>query len=1131
MKIQKLTIHNIASIEDAVIDFEAQPLANSEVFLITGKTGAGKSTILDAICLALYADTPRLSGTKMQGDTKDADKTVTIKDPRQIMRRNTGEAYVILTFIGSNSVHYEATWSVSRARKKATGNYQNKSWQLKDVDNKYTFTKDIEIKTEIKKAIGLDFNQFCRTTMLAQGDFTRFLNSEDKEKAEILEKITGVDIYSKIGAKVYAITDSKKKDWENAQQLTEGTHTLKEFEIAQKQETLNTLDIQYKEKKETKEKEEKKRDWIQTESILSKNKNEAILALRIANETVESEEYKNKEKLITDWNATINARQWITESEKSTNELERQKIELNNLQNTYAELLGGHKYAENEVSQYEKEIKQINIYLSEESNKVCVYENTQTIVSQLTIIDDGRKAILESLANIEAENQKLNHELIPAFNKTSTIAKNTKDDFYQEQKRVNTLDESMLALNLPILRAKRENAKDLLNKISTAKERIDTLTKIRTQYNETRKSLEERNNAITEKKAQLDAMNTPIHDAELKMKVCKENLDKQSDTVNKFASTLRLKLKVGEICPVCRQEIKSVFPKEEELAELVMGLKNSYEKAERDYNNLVNAQLKLEAEIKAETKALERDYKAFTKDTSVTDLEVEVVAACKECYIEKFDNTTLSYLDNLELAKSDEFKELDTRINDGEKQEIELNKLRKTLETKRKLVEKLTEQVTEAEKAVSDSKGYITTLQALIDSKKSEIERTEQNVSKLIVGTWQISWNEYPKMFADILTSASKIYNTKVQEKQELERKLETSKTNVENVQDVLANIISIIPLWQNIELKSIRKIDNLLTKVNTLNTNVATTLNQINTIEKCIETNQEQLYSFLIAHQELSLERIKELNHYTSDNIMNVNKLQDEARNEVIAKKTLLANAEQRYNEHYQTKPELAEEETIDNLIERIKILDSQLAEIGEQKGAINQELKADNEKRKHLGNLMKDADNKKIIYQKWSRLDQLIGDSTGSKFRKIAQSYVLTSLIHTANSYMKTLTDRYILTVEPGTFVIAVEDAYQGYALRATSTISGGESFLVSLSLALALSDIGQSLSVDTLFIDEGFGTLSGEPLQNAINTLRTLHTKSGRHVGIISHVDELKERIPIQIQVNQEGNSSSSKISIVS
>ena len=136
---------------------------------------------------------------------------------------------------------------------------------------------------------------------------------------------------------------------------------------------------------------------------------------------------------------------------------------------------------------------------------------------------------------------------------------------------------------------------------------------------------------------------------------------------------------------------------------------------------------------------------------------------------------------------------------------------------------------------------------------------------------------------------------------------------------------------------------------------------------------------------------------------------------------------------------------------------------------------------------------------------------------------------MVHAANHYMKTLTDRYTLKVNPGTFVISLEDAYQGFASRATSTISGGESFLVSLSLALALSDIGQQWQVDTLFIDEGFGTLSGEPLQKAIETLRSLHSKSGRHVGIISHVEELQERIPVQIQVKQEGNSSSSQIVI--
>ena len=104
------------------------------------------------------------------------------------------------------------------------------------------------------------------------------------------------------------------------------------------------------------------------------------------------------------------------------------------------------------------------------------------------------------------------------------------------------------------------------------------------------------------------------------------------------------------------------------------------------------------------------------------------------------------------------------------------------------------------------------------------------------------------------------------------------------------------------------------------------------------------------------------------------------------------------------------------------------------------------------------------------------------------MALSYILENLIHSANQYMRSLTDRYRLKVEPGTFVISVEDAYQGYVSRVASTISGGESFLVSLALALALSDIAQQLQVDMLFIDEGFGTLSGEPLQNAINTLKS-------------------------------------------
>ena len=141
-------------------------------------------------------------------------------------------------------MNYEATWAVARARKKVSGAIQGKSWELKNLTIGVILNKDTEIKNEIRAAVGLDFNQFCRTTMLAQGEFTRFLNSKDDEKAEILEKITGVDIYSKIGAKVYELTDQKKREWEDAKRLEEGTRTLTNEEIAEKQEALSTLDKQ-----------------------------------------------------------------------------------------------------------------------------------------------------------------------------------------------------------------------------------------------------------------------------------------------------------------------------------------------------------------------------------------------------------------------------------------------------------------------------------------------------------------------------------------------------------------------------------------------------------------------------------------------------------------------------------------------------------------------------------------------------------------------------------------------------------------------------------------------------------------------------------------------------------------------
>ena len=379
---------------------------------------------------------------------------------------------------------------------------------------------------------------------------------------------------------------------------------------------------------------------------------------------------------------------------------------------------------------------------------------------------------------------------------------------------------------------------------------------------------------------------------------------------------------------------------------------------------------------------------------------------------------------------------------------------------------------------------------------------------------------------------------------QRVEKVMAQYQYNNEHIATTLHGILQYMPSWSDISAEDTPQLhlDNLPEKGTQLQTDVASVLSQLKISQEALVQSKTSLEDFITKqHMELSL--LKTLNSYSQTTIAEKTKALDDAKQALSQKEAIMKEATEAYKSHWEQAKEMGlkeqdlekvdapeRQQTVLSLSARLQTLETEQQELSTKRGGILRDLEIDQANQQKIGNLKKEEEKKKAAYNKWDRLNQLLGDATGNKFRRIAQSYVLASLIHSANSYMRTLSDRYVLKVVPGTFVITMEDAYQGYVSRAASTLSGGESFLVSLSLALALSDIGKQLSVDTLFIDEGFGTLSGEPLQHAINTLRGLHTRSGRHVGIISHVEELKERIPVQIRVNQEGNNSSSTIEIV-
>lgn len=1153
MILQQLQIHNIASIEDATIDFEAQPLADSEVFLITGKTGAGKSTLLDAICLALYASTPRLENTSMQGEMRDNEKDIKIKDPVQLMRRNTGEAFVRLTFIGSNDVHYEAQWSVARARNKVTGKTQNKKWALRNLDTDFTYAKDKEIREEIALAIGLDFKQFCRTTLLAQGEFTRFLNSKDDEKAEILEKITGVDAYSRIGAKIFEQTVEKKKIWEDSQQKIEGIQILNDEEIAQKNNQLQQLDEQSQQLKSTLEKEQKKLRWIQQEQDFRQRKEQAKEDLAHVKAIAESDETQQQEQTIALWNHTIEARAKMNETASCAKTILQQEAQLQSLEQTFRQIQGAQSYELQQEQTIALSIKNIDDYLAQESPKVHLYENAQTLNTLIVSYLKNKKDAENNLQYANQIKKELSTQYQPMLEKSKTMLEACQKTYNQQVINVQEAEAELEQLHLPQLRQQQESLKTLLNDIQTAKNLLELLHEEQNRHVLSQENLVQLQNSIQEKEKLLLVLKQESHDAEIRKNALQLAYEKQRESINKWAKSIRIKLQIGDTCPVCQQRIESTLPHEDNIDALVVEAEKLYKDAENEYNKILTSQNAIDSDIKALKNSLANEQKVFAKCCeSLAKATQKAQEAAKKIPEGENETQTLATLEKVSA-----------QIAEAEVKEKEAKKLRTLRDQKLQEYEVLRNGMLAAQQKVNDTQHRIELVEAQISLQTKDSEKAQNDIQTLIGEAEKLSWkNDWHTMLTEFgkeVEDGAITYKMNTEKQQKLAAELKQFEEGNKNLAAVLDAIVKLMPTWgtPSKEPLVLKRIPKVLTRASELQSQITAALQQISAekekeedtkkwLKEFMEKKLEVLKEFSEKEQEILLDEnlLLQLDAFQQSDIAEKTEAINSIKQQLVSKQTVWDELEKAYQLHtgeYEALfdedekmpigEKMSEEESLDTRISTsIASLEAQLSELGNQRGGIIRDLEIDRSNKAKVGSLLQESAQKKADFEKWSRLNQLLGDATGNKFRRIAQSYVLASLIHSANGYMRTLSDRYILKVVPGTFVISLEDAYQGYVSRAASTLSGGESFLVSLSLALALSDIGTQLSVDTLFIDEGFGTLSGEPLQHAVNTLRSLHSKSGRHVGIISHVEELKERIPVQIRVNQEGNNSSSTIEIV-
>ena len=1130
MKLQKLIIHNIASIEDATIDFEMTPLSDSELFLITGKTGSGKSTLLDAICLALYASTPRLENTKMQGSTRDKEQKITVSDPRQLLRRNTGEGYVKLTFIGTDRVPYEAEWAVRRARGNASGNLQAKSWTLKDLSTNTSYTKDVDIRSVMASAIGLTFEQFCRTTMLAQGEFTRFLNSDDKDKAAILEKITGVNIYSEIGVAIFDITSQKLSLYKEAQLRADSIEIPSDEEIRKLEDEQQQYSLQHQEMEKERQEITKKISWLQQYDDVLTLVSEAQSAVEKAKEQKESEEYKIGSKLVSDWNESADARgQYVSlldaEAEKRRLEAKMQvcKEEFGLLRGTCeweAGMLAGAKEA---LAELQAEADKSSAYSG-------LYQNEQTVSAHLNSLALAQAYIIDETDRLS----KLTDDLQSAAQRKDEVQRL----YNQEEARFNAANEELKAAEvqlqdygLPSYRKSFDEHTKKSNMLTEASADMAAYSLALSAKDETQGQIDSIQNSICEKQTEHEAAKLLTDKAEVAKNVAFDICEKQKAGIDDWAKAVRATLSVNDECPVCRHKVE-VLPTDEEVDRIYAIAYDSYRKALDQYEELSRKSNKLAAELLAfrqQLIGLQETQKR--NDDRVQKCRLAAAASLKALDLELAEGVD-DVLAGLISETKNVLEEIRAKIDVGEQLERAVTLKRNSLDSLRKIKDKAFAALETAKNNENEANRLISAANAVIAEKKCRVEDTFTTLEELLAGydCIDIDWHEKPAAYQKELHRLAGLYA-------ELQTKITEEAHNVQRIQaeydsliDVVAQISREIPEWGDVVSMSKARMDNPVRKANAILAEGTTCKSQLVEIITRIHQCNAAIDEFLGNQQDIDLERLSELSRLALSQITEVNKRLEKIRTDAATAQTKLDEHNRSMSTIIADKPQFKEDESKDALETLLATRTDELRILSEKKGAVDQKLQQIALDKQKVGSIQNEINRRRAEWEEWDRLNSYFGDATGAKFRKIAQSYVLANLIRAANAYMKTLSDRYTLAVEPGEFVIMVEDARQGFAKRAVSTISGGESFLVSLSLALALSDIGHTLAVDILFIDEGFGTLSGDPLMNAIGTLKTLHRKSGRKVGIISHVEELKEKIPVQIRVEQESNSSKSTIKIV-
>ncbi|MDQ9008619.1 SbcC/MukB-like Walker B domain-containing protein [Acinetobacter gerneri] len=1192
MKILSIRIKNLASLAgEHFIDFEAEPLANAGLVAIVGKTGAGKSTILDAMCLALFNRIPRLKDS--DGKLLDVDGSELLTNsPQTVLRRGTAHGFAELCFVAQDQKHYLARWELKRSREKADGKLQSVQRYLKCLtDGVVVADKAKAVDANIYKITQLSFEQFTRAVLLAQSEVTAFLKARDNERGELLEYLTNSSIFGKIGQLAYEKTKlvaSQRKDLENVLGHIE---ILSDEDFAHLENQFKHADLDFKASESVKISLEQQQQWFERKYKIDADisiKQQQVETQQQAKQNLSTEQsLLNKLEIFSSIRSVAFQQQQLSSAEQelapkivkqqqrfneSEQQFSTQRIQflaaektlndLHDFENMHRESLNqvrnciqereylavDFKKTQQKLLDFEQ-VKQPLVQQSQDLNRQIEALKQQQTQSNLEIqqsqqfatLDKGLTAHIQQLEQFIQHIQHLENQLGDLSSAESQLAKH-QAELTQTIQQFGPLEK--IEQQLDQLRLDRELKINHFNQ-------FQGLEKSFFQYFDLSQESSQSVEKLQLCSAQIQLLETENKTAEQNYQISKDEqiklqqiLQQQRLLYAENIEHLRAELQEGQPCKVCgstshpyktddsalskalfelqQQQQQQAEQKERECFKIWQNLQlklteKSTESAQLQqaiqYQNEKRAKLKNELTQQLNLLKLQIDFNHLQADIEVQlqqfkqqyqhqiqqiDLQLQQFAQAQkhQLQLNQHIQKTANLLDTAKNWQT-QIQHIVACLSESEqahwhqqcnmtaqrilRQLKQRNLQLDQLDQYKQQLDQFNQQITHLKlKLENIEHQYAETQQYLTEIKQKGQQNTEI-ASKLIfdmTGLNDVKPNEWlnqhdiereqkQKQYQLIKQSFDQLRNSFEQQKNELDKLLALSQQNQQSLSKITVNISD----WLN---------EHVNFKLNDLHELLQINPNQEQQIRNKIHAVEQQLSEAL----------------------------------------TVLKTLQSQLSEHLSQQPQNSFEQLQDLIVENTEIL--------KQRFDQREQLKIKLEM--HQQNLAKQKQFAEQIAKvqteehRWSKISGLMGDSTGKKFRDYAQQYNLDILLEHANQQLDMLSQRYTLKRLDNSLSLAIIDHDMDGETRSVASLSGGESFLTALALSLAIANMASgSMKIESLFIDEGFGTLDASSLHLVMNALDQLQNQ-GRKVVLISHIQDMHERIPVQIQVKPLGAGAS-------